>query len=133
MRNSRQRRGVDRVMTDRSTKNRGARKSKPRHGKKSRPSGVAVRVTRDGGIHMRAYGPAAPDLRTVVPELFGTTDPEIARQDREFDAMVDRVREGAPGAGDEACATCRGEGRIRDSKTREQHCCPDCGGEGAAS
>lgn len=43
--------------------------------KKVRPSGVTVTRTRDGGFHLRAYGPNAPDLRDVIPELLGGRPP----------------------------------------------------------
>ena len=35
--------------------------------KKTRPPGVTVTWTKDGGIRLRAPGPNAPDLRTVLP------------------------------------------------------------------
>lgn len=37
--------------------------------KTRRPSGATVTLTKSGGFRLRAYGPNAPDLRTVVPEL----------------------------------------------------------------
>jgi len=89
--------------------------SRSRRRRGSGPSGVTVRVTRDGGIHMRAYGPRAPDLRTVVPEMFG--DPGGA-------AAI-------AGDEDDECRTCRGEGMIRDGETRELRRCLDCGGSGS--
>lgn len=38
--------------------------------KKTRPSGVTVTMTKNG-FRLRAHGPNAPDLRTVIPELLG--------------------------------------------------------------
>ena len=80
--------------------------------KKPRPSGVTVTQTRSGGFRMRAYGPSAPDLRTVVPGLLGAkpTSP----------------------SDNEECRTCLGNGRIRDGETRELRRCLDCGGTGVA-
>lgn len=35
-----------------------------------RPSGVKVTMTK-GGFRLKAFGPSAPDLRTVIPEILG--------------------------------------------------------------
>jgi hypothetical protein len=81
--------------------------------KRPRPSGVAVTLTKGGGFRLRAFGPNAPDLRTVVPELLGT-------------------RPSAP-PDDEECRTCLGNGRIRDGETGELRRCLDCSGTGGSS
>jgi hypothetical protein len=44
-----------------------------RKSKSKRPSGVTMTTSRDGTITLRSYGPNAPDLRDVVPELFAGT------------------------------------------------------------
>lgn len=80
--------------------------------KKSRPSGVTVTRTRSGGYNLRAYGPAAPDLRTVIPKMFAP-------------------RKDSP-AVEEECRTCLGVCRIRDGETKELRRCLDCGGTGLA-
>lgn len=80
--------------------------------RRSRPSGVTVTRTRSGGFRMKAYGPNAPDLRTVVPGLLG-------------------ARPASP-PDDEDCQTCLGNGRIRDGETGELRRCLDCGGAGTA-
>jgi len=80
--------------------------------KKPRPSGVTVTQTRSGRIRMKAYGPNAPDLRTVVPRLFGAT----------LTSPPD----------DEECQTCLGNGRVRDGETEDLRRCLDCGGTGLA-
>lgn len=80
--------------------------------KKQRPSGVKVTRTPSGGFRMRAYGPNAPDLRTVIPGLLG-------------------ARPG-PSADTEECRTCLGNRRIRDGETGELRRCLDCGGTGSA-
>jgi len=49
------------------------KKPRPRRKRKQRPSGVTMTTKRDGTITMRAFGPDAPDLRTVVPGLFAGT------------------------------------------------------------
>ena len=72
--------------------------------KKQRPSGVKVTMTRTG-LCLQSYGPSAPDLRTVLPELLGARPPE--------------------------CGTCRGNGRIRDGETGALRRCLDCGGTGS--
>jgi DnaJ-class molecular chaperone len=77
--------------------------------KKPRPSGVMVTMTKGGGFRMKAFGPNAPDLRTVVPELLG-----------------------AKHLPNEECQTCHGNGRIRDDETRELRRCLNCGGSGEA-
>jgi hypothetical protein len=79
--------------------------------KKPRPSGVTVTRTKSGGFRMKAYGPNAPDLRTVVPGLLG-------------------ARPASP-SDDEECRTCFGNGRIRDGETKELRRCLDCGGTGS--
>lgn len=81
--------------------------------KKPLPSGVTVTRTKSGGFRMKAYGPNAPDLRTVVPGLLGAGS--------------------ASPPDDEECRTCLGNGRIRDGETRELRRCLDCGGTGVAS
>lgn len=81
--------------------------------KKPRPSGITVTRTKSGGFCMKAYGPNAPDLRTVVPGLL-SADP-------------------TPPSDDEECRTCLGNGRIRDGETRELRRCLDCVGTGVAS
>ena len=50
-----------------------AKKTTKKTIKKQRPSGVKVTMTKGGGFRMRAFGPDAPDLRTVIPELLGAT------------------------------------------------------------
>jgi hypothetical protein len=77
--------------------------------KKPRPSGVRVTMTKDGSFRMKAFGPNAPDLRTVIPELLG----------------VKRAPRGE-------CQTCLGNGRIRDGATGELRRCLNCGGSGEA-
>lgn len=49
--------------------------------KKPRSSGVTVTMTKNG-FRMRAHGPNAPDLRTVLPELLGAK-PTIPQEDEE--------------------------------------------------
>lgn len=39
--------------------------------KVARPSGVTVRANKNGTIVVKAFGPSAPDLRDVIPGLFG--------------------------------------------------------------
>lgn len=51
------------------------------------PSGVTVTMTKRG-YRMKAFGPNAPDLRTVVPGLFGSVKP--------FEPRPDRVQESTP-------------------------------------
>ena len=75
--------------------------------KKPSHRGVTVTLTKSGGFRVKAYGPNAPDLRTVVPELLAAPPPD-----------------------DEECRTCLGNGRIRDGETRELRRCLDCGGTG---
>lgn len=89
------------------------KKSKaPTSTKGSRPSGVAVTRTKGGGFHLKAFGPSAPDLRTVIPELLGAAP---------FTAPDDE---------NEECRTCLGHGRIRDGETKELRRCLDCSGTG---
>lgn len=73
--------------------------------KKPRTSGVRVTMTK-GGFRMKAFGPNAPDLRTVIPELLGAKG---------------------------ACQTCLGNGRIPDGETGELRKCLDCNRTGSAS
>ncbi len=75
--------------------------------KNPRPSGVTVTRTKSGGFRMRAYGPNAPDLRTVVPGLLS------AKPDNE------------------ECRTCFGNRRIRDGETGALRRCLDCNGTGS--
>lgn len=77
---------------------------------KSRRSGITVSLTKSGGFRMKAYGPNAPDLRTVIPRLLGG-------------------KSASPSDGEE-CQTCLGNGRIRDGETGELRRCLDCGGAG---
>lgn len=80
---------------------------------KKRPSGVTVTRTKSGGFRMKAYGPHAPDLRTVALGLLGARP--------------------TPPSDDEECRTCLGNGRIRDGETQELRRCLDCGGAGAGT
>jgi len=47
---------------------------KPKKIRKRATSGVTIRQNKDGSFVARSYGPNPPDLRDVLPGIFGTSD-----------------------------------------------------------